>query len=498
MYGANTASRIIPHLSESASAALSVMLEVSDSEVCLPVRPTLPEDAGRRFKRSPVHRAIVAASASVTLAEQVIFAADSRVTVNRALARNPRLLPEAAAVLATKALKLPDQEILDGIIPSLRVKDLFAARGEMDAATVTRAFRSREGVFAHHVAVRGDLDEITALLADDAPAFAGAMLAAVASSDSSPISFDDALALVKDEHVTLCVALLFASRVTAPFAAALARHDAFDTDSQSRRRPGNLALEASVPAILMTQATEKTAAASIAAAKVHQSDVAYVVSSVLPRVIPKSTSSDSRRARGLIAMFCRLNAEKFAQSDIDAVWTLMCSVDTQGSMSSESEEVIRTLLPLSETPQRVRLLARSSLQTFADWVSPRASGVVSCAPRPGEITAVIALRGDEWAKSASTVIGHRVLPDPIPAWFEELADALGGYFFSTTSDAFIAYTTRRLEKAIGDDEQAWRLVVATIDNFHGSLSDFCLLAQLSMTAPPDAEPEPVSIQLSLL
>lgn len=492
MYGSNTAARIIPHLSSNASAALSVMIEAADGEVPLPVKPSLPPSSATRFRRGPVHRAVLAASSAVTEEEQAVFAADSRVTVLRALAGNPSLTPRTAGLLAKKALTTDG--VMPGIVRVLNARDLFEARDELGLSSAAPALRNVEMDFARSVASRGDIEEVSLVLSAD-PVLAGAMLAVLASGDAPVLSVTAAADLTSDSTPALRAALFFSESVSLEFASLLGKTGTFEIESSSRFSRSSVTCLEGVPQVLFSLDNSAKTAAALANSKVHPSDVSFVVSSVLPSLLfPDGSTAEKRRSRNLISTFVRQNASSFSDADIDMVWDLFDGMASDVQATSEVEEAAKALLRNAGTPQRVRMFQKASANLFAEWVHPRTvsswvcadtSDISEWAPRPLEVTSILQGKSDEWLLRVANSLSHRFLPDPLYEWWGELADGLGGFFFRSRSEAFLAYTVRRLEEAIGDDEQAWRMVILTIDNFHGSLSDLCLLAQLSTKEPSD-------------
>ena len=508
------AASVIPHLPQHLSNALGVFLDYADFRTSgEPVpSPSLPVGSAARFRKMTAATAKVAAYSAEDASDFDVLVKDSRVTVLRALATNPRLPLHTAKRLCEKAYKAGDTELLEAVIWRVHAKDLLKIR--TSTAARQDPLRNFTLDFVLHVAHRNDPEEVSAVLADNDSSLAAIMLGFVADGSVACVNLNYAIGLLKDPASSFSESQKHVQRVSKEYAYNLVKHDVVDLTSSyatSYRTPelpvlnsdfpnyqSWPVLDAGVPQVLATSIENSLIAASLAQNPVHPSDVPFVIQCVTDRLATQlDQRNQSDRRFNVLDTCVELNApvmDEATQMVAIRGYKALEESSTASRYSSWSyDNCAESLMPFASTAVRVELLPKCSAQLLATWLSNTWSHYMRSnelrAPRPEEAQTVLSGLTYDARKLVAHRLGHYAVfsekenLESYPAWWEETVDALHDAFFETKSTAFTRYTTLRLAKAIGDDTQAWQMMANTWPEFYGKLSELVSLAELSMEYP---------------
>jgi hypothetical protein len=502
---AKIATRIIEALPEGAAQALSVLLMHADATLETETRAVLPEGTAARFKKSPVAQARIAALCAQSEKDQAAFASDSRVTVLRALAKNPALHPTHRDKLCHSAFRLDDDELMANL--------LWCARGDV-VLRCRAAFPLSKGTLTPHIcaltekiAARNDSEEVLHVLAHAEVDVAGPMLALVAAGKAPAVTLEDAKRVVPTWTETLQRSQSTITRVTIEYAEEVVKAGVFNMLNRDRHWSFSRSathFDEGTPQVLSAVADKQLLAASLATGFIAAGDVEFVVRDVLGALAQNTQSKHNRESESYLNSFARRHAKSVTPEVLSEVTALYAALGASSyKMMSAWDSLAQELLPVAPSVQRLEFLPRCSAGFIACWLleghpnglDDEASS--SYAPRTGEVLALMNVMDDDRRNSVALILANKCEPTASahpgggwPAWWSEVADGLEGLFFQTSSQSFAAYATTRLFDAIGDDAQAWQMVLQTWPTYHGSLTDLCLLAELSMENPPVREVQP--------
>jgi hypothetical protein len=501
---AKIATRIIESLPEGAQQALSVLLMHADATLETETRAVLPEGSAARFKKSPVAQARLAALCAQSEKDQAAFASDSRVTVLRALAKNPALYPAHRDKLCHSAFRLDDDELLANL--------LWCARGDV-VLRCRAAFPRSTAVLTPHlftltekIAARNDPDEILHVLAHADTDLAGPMLALVAAGKAPSVSLGDAKRVSPIWTETLERSQSTIARVTIEYAEEIVKAGVFNMLNRERHWSFSRSathFDEGTPQVLASVENKWLLAASLATGFIAACDIEFVVKGVLPALATVAPSKNNRESETYLNGFARRHAKNASPGVLSEVTALYDALGASSyKMMSAWDSLAQELLPVAPSVQRLEFLPRCSAGFIANWLLEGISQAsdeddVACRPRDGEVLALLKAMDDDRRNSVALILANKCEPTASdkslggwPAWWSEVADGLEGLFFQTSSQSFAAYATTRLFASVGDDAQAWQMVLQTWPTYHGSLSDLCLLAELSMENPPVREVAP--------
>ena len=498
---AKIATRIIEALPVGAAQALSVLLMHADATLETETRAVLPEGTAARFKKSPVAQARLAALCAQSEKDQAAFASDSRVTVLRALAKNPALHATHRDKLCHSAFRLDDDELMANL--------LWCARGDV-VVRCRAAFPRSTGALAPHlftftekIAERNDPEEILHVLAHADVDIAGPLLALVAAGKASAVTLQDAQRVSPNWTETLERSQATIARVTLEYAEEIMKAGVFNMLNREQHWSFSRSatrFDEGTPQVLSAGEDKWLLAASLATGFIAACDVEFVVKNVLGALAVNNQSKNNREGESYLNSFARRHAKSATPQVLSEVTALYAAVGASSyKMSSAWDSLAQELLPVAPSVQRLEFLPRCSAGFIAIWLlegAPHASDddTSSYFPRNGEVLALLKAMDDDRRNSVALILANKCEPEPStdsnggwPAWWAEVADGLEGLFFQTSSKSFAAYATTRLFDAVGDDAQAWQMVLQTWPSYHGSLTDLCLLAELSMENPPVRE-----------
>jgi hypothetical protein len=506
---AKIATRIIESLPEGAAQALSVLLMHADATLETETRAVLPEGSAARFKKSPVAQARLAALCAQTEKDQAAFVSDPRVTVLRALAKNPSLHTSHTEKLCRSAFRLDDDELMGNLLWCVRAESVLKGRTEFPRSTNT--LKPHIFTFTQKVAERNDPEEILFVLANGDIDIAGPLLALVAAGAAPAVTLQDAKRVSPNWTDTLARSQATVTRVTTEYAEELIEADLFNL--LNRERHWSHARSAThydegAPQVLSSVADKWLLAASFATGFIAPSDVEFVVTNVLPSLATAPHGKNNRESELFLNGFARRHAKCATPDVLSAVTALYAALGASSyKMSSAWDSLAEELLPVAPSAQRLEFLPRCSSGFIANWLLRGTQLTaddtdLSNQPRSGEAFAVLRAMDDDRRNSVALILANKSEPASNadvspgwPAWWGEVADGLEGLFFQTSSQSFASYATTRLFEAVSDDAQAWQMVLQTWPTYHGSLTDLCLLAELSMENPPQREVVPTENSL---
>jgi hypothetical protein len=499
---AKVATRIIEALPVGAAQALSVLLMHADATLETETRAVLPEGTAARFKKSPVAQARLAALCAQSEKDQAAFASDSRVTVLRALAKNPTLHATHRDKLCHSAFRLDDDELMANL--------LWCARGDV-VVRCRAAFPRSTGTLAPHlfaftekIAERNDPEEILHVLAHADVDIAGPLLALVAAGKSPAVTLRDAKHVSPSWTETLKHSQATISRVTLEYAEEIVKAGVFNMLNRERHWSFSRSathFDEGTPQVLSAVENKWLLAASLATGFIAVCDIEFVAKNVLGALVVNNQSKNNHEGESYLNGFARRHAKNASPEVLSEVTALYAAVGASSyKMMSAWDSLAQELLPVAPSVQRLECLPRCSAGFIANWLlegAPHVSDDDDASlyfPRDSEVLALLKAMDDDRRNSVALILANKCEPTSSthsnggwPAWWAEVADGLEGLFFQTSSKSFAAYATTRLFDAVGDDAQAWQMVLQTWPSYHGSLTDLCLLAELSMENPPVRE-----------
>ena len=487
---------LLPHIPSGYPNAQMTVLQVAGKSMreAASLKSPLPDGASMFISAANVHQAVTAARAACELSDLKRFAKDSRITVLRALASNPNLTSDVAVLLAEKAYKRKDNELIDLLLAKLPGKKLLGIRYD---AAIGLLYGYRRLVVT--VCDRHNLEELMALVADSHAPTAGFALSRIVSPAYGGMTFQAALSLVKAPvEEVLVEAASSALYVDAEFAKGLHDHRVAFAPAHAFYAQALTFAPAAPMALMFADGVRLLLAPSgiarLLRSNVAECDAEFVVSTAVRHVFSPTTSlpGTSCPEEALNAFATRLG--KFCDSTlVDEVVDMVCEfAAAKQTFSRQIDSNIDDLLGFVSGSSRVKLLSACSTKRVARWLSCQDHSAQDVPEyllaRPGEIGAVIGAvvaAGNGGALTRCVATEFKRFAN-LTVW-AEIVDALGAEFLSLAHqyEPLMEYSAARLDEVCGDVPEMWSLALSLWGSWSGSLTDLC---DMCVALAPSGEP----------